>query len=267
MCSTNDGSNAPAKNANYDKTKGACCKVGSTNKACVTDLKSKYECSQPVLKKDNAAKWQNILTTTGDVSRNMQMIAFCPMIGHPNMCGIKDGNHKIELTAADTLASPKKITLTGKDKIVDSKGQSCHWALHAPTVDLGAKSKNCIHVKTTKVKNMEAYAYAGDSRTTATKPCHKDNSPLTAGSVQHYFASEGILLTALPSKGETDTEFEIEFWIGPTPESGVFTTGVKESSSNTGMIVILIIAIVMVVILAAVVMKMKMSAKAGANDV
>ena len=170
------------------------------------------------------------------------------------------------MTAADTLASPKKITLTGADKILNSKGQSCYWALEAPTVDLGKDSKNCIHVKTTLIKNMEAYAYAGDSRSTATKPCHKGNTPLTAGMVQHYYASEGILLTALPSKGETDTQFEIEFWIGPTPPGGVYTDGVKPSS-NTVMIVALIIAGVMVLILIGVLVKMNMSASANSNKV
>lgn len=151
------------------------------------------------------------------------------------------------------------ISLTGKDAISAAKSQSCWWNIVAPKVDLGKKSENCIHMEITKVKDMDAYAYAGDTRRSADKPCHKGNAPLTTGMTYHYTASEGNLVTALPVAGSTDSEFEIKFWIGPTPPEGVYSTTPKPS--NTGLLVVIIIAVVMIVVLAGVMMKMRMDAK------
>lgn len=122
-------------------------------------------------------------------------------------------------------------------------------------------------MKVTKNKGMEAYAYGGDSKATALKPIRKGNMCLLAGEHQVYHASEGIMLTALPTKDEPATEFEVEMWIGPMPETGVYSSTFVAAASATGLIIVLIISMVMVLVLVAVILKMRMAKAASSSDV
>lgn len=121
------------------------------------------------------------------------MIAYCPVKNSGNnICGVKNMKERnIELTDADTEATPKKISIT-KDSgqtLVDARDESCWWTVSAPKVDSGKSSTKTIHIKTTKMNAMEAYAYGGDSKATALKPVNKGNVPLSAGEHQVYYAA------------------------------------------------------------------------------
>jgi len=75
------------------------------------------------------------------------------------------------------------------------------------------------------------------------------------------------MLTALPSKDELLNEFEVEVWIGPMPETGVYDSTFVAAASATGLIIVLIISMVMVLVLVAVILKMRMAKAASSSDV
>lgn len=95
----------------------------------------------------------------------------------------------IELTDAETEAAPKKITLSGATSIVDSAGESCWWTISAPKVDFGKSSTKTIHIKVTKYKGVEAYAYGGESKATALNPINKGNNCILPGEHTMYWAA------------------------------------------------------------------------------
>ena len=121
----------------------------------------------------------------------MQMIAYCPVTTNAKKaCGVENMKERnIELTDTHTEAAPKKISISGATTITDAAGESCWWTVTATKVDYGKSSTKTIHVKVTKNKGMEAYAYGGDSKATALKPVNKGNLCLLAGEHQIYHAA------------------------------------------------------------------------------
>lgn len=187
------------------------------------------------------------------------MIAYCPAI---NACGLTKGKHTIELTEASTYEKRVKITLTGASAITSGKGESCYWEVHAPTVDKGKNTESSISMRVNKNTGVNAYAYGGDTRATATKPIHEGNVALVTGKNYYFTASDGNMITALAMSDDTD--FEIEFWIMKTA-GGEPAYDPKPKPSNAHLIIIIVIAVIVIVVLAGVVMKMRMAKKA--NDV
>lgn len=147
------------------------------------------------------------------------------------------------------MTTPTKITLT-EDKSIKAKSgtiktglyDACYWELTA-----APSEGNSIHIKVTKAKNVNAYFYGGDSRSEATVSVVEDNAVLKAGETYHVPTDKGGLLTALPVLGETDTEFEFEYFIAPTPAE----------SSNVPMIVGIIVGVLAVLIIICAVMKIR----------
>ncbi len=93
--------------------------------------------------------------------KNMQMIAYCPLIA-PSKCGLKDAkSHTLDGVTAG------KISLVGDTKIVSKKGtaksgeyDACYWEMDASAVPIGS----CVQIKFTKVKNMQSFIYGGATR-------------------------------------------------------------------------------------------------------
>lgn len=147
------------------------------------------------------------------------------------------------------MTTPTKITLT-EDKSIKAKSgtiktglyDACYWELTA-----APSEGNSIHIKVTKAKNVNAYFYGGDSRSEATVSVVEDNAVLKAGETYYVPTDKGGLLTALPVLGETDTEFEFEYFIAPTPAE----------SSNVPMIVGIIVGVLAVLIIICAVMKIR----------
>lgn len=172
------------------------------------------------------------------------MIAYCPLI-KPSTCGLTSTDHKLEVS----LTTPTKISLIADNAIKTKSGtiktglyDACYWELSA-----APSPGNCIHIKVTKAKNVKSYFYGGDTRSEATVSIVEDNSVLKAGETYHVPTDKGGLLTALPVLGETDTEFEFEYFIAPTPVD----------SSNVPMIVGIVVGVLAVLIIICAVMKIR----------
>ena len=110
--------------------------------------------------------------------KNMQMIAYCPLIA-PSKCGLKDAkNHKLDGVTAG------KISLIGDTKIITFKKgtaksgeyDACYWELDTSEVPMGSS----VQIKFTKVKNMQSFIYGGASRELALMSVN-DNEALAAG--------------------------------------------------------------------------------------
>jgi hypothetical protein len=152
------------------------------------------------------------------------------------------------LTADDT--APLEIRLTGDKAIKDGKGESCYWELTAPTVDLGERSDHHINVRVSKMKDMVAYSYGGDSRESAILPTHKKNTALVVGTTYSYTASIGQLLVALPTSD--DAEFVFEYWISSgSPDDVYYEVPPPTKVSNVVFLVLNIMALAIMMVLGA----------------
>lgn len=109
MCGKKDGSSNIAVTGSSNQGHGTCCKPDNVSDTHCQD-KGDYICSQPVLASDGADEWKAIATG----GKNMQMIAYCPLI-KPATCGLTSNDHKI--IAKPHAEGATKISLENDAKL------------------------------------------------------------------------------------------------------------------------------------------------------
>ena len=108
--------------------------------------------------------------------KNMQMIAYCPLI-KPSSCGLTGTDHKIEVAQEVTTKIGPLYLKTKNGTTKSGLYDACYWELTAPDAIAGSKIKITI----TKSKNMESYLYGGATRADATSSAVEMNAKLVAG--------------------------------------------------------------------------------------
>ena len=190
------------------------------------------------MKADNTEAFANIMTA----GKNMQLIAYCPLIA-PAKCGLKDAtSHKVDATTKG------KIHLVNETKIVTKKGtaksgeyDACYWELDASSIPVGSS----IQITFKTVRNIQSYLYGGASRALATTSVVEGNVQLKAGDIHMVMVETGAMITALPINGEQDTEIEFEWEVITTP------------ADNTGMIIGIVVGVLAGLLICCAVMKIR----------